>query len=60
MPSDTVSKKLVIIGDAGCGKTSILMVFSRDQYPEVYVPTVYEHYVADTEVNGKKVRVQPG
>ena len=52
-----IRKKLVIVGDGACGKTCLLIVFSKDQFPEVYVPTVFENYVADIEVDGKQVIV---
>lgn len=29
-------------------------MFSKDQFPDVYVPTVFENYVADIEVDGKQ------
>ncbi|KAI5937403.1 Transforming protein RhoA [Manis javanica] len=29
----------------------------KDQFPEVYVPTVFENYVADIEVDGKQVEL---
>ena len=51
-----IRKKLVIVGDGACGKTCLLIVFSKDQFPEVYVPTVFENYVADIEVDNKQVR----
>lgn len=51
-----IRKKLVIVGDGACGKTCLLIVFSKDQFPEVYVPTVFENYVADIEVDGKQVQ----
>jgi len=51
----SIRKKLVIVGDGACGKTCLLIVFSKDQFPEVYVPTVFENYVADIEVDGKQV-----
>lgn len=35
----------------------LLIVFSKDQFPEVYVPTVFENYVADIEVDGKQVEL---
>lgn len=54
-----IRKKLVIVGDGACGKTCLLIVFSKDQFPEVYVPTVFENYVADIEVDGKQVRQLP-
>ena len=53
----SIRKKLVIVGDGACGKTCLLIVFSKDQFPEVYVPTVFENYVADIEVDGKQVRL---
>ncbi len=52
-----IRKKLVIVGDGACGKTCLLIVFSKDQFPEVYVPTVFENYVADIEVDGKQVNI---
>ena len=54
-----IRKKLVIVGDGACGKTCLLIVFSKDQFPEVYVPTVFENYIADIEVDGKQVGPDP-
>jgi len=48
----TLRRKLVIVGDGACGKTCLLIVFSRGTFPEVYVPTVFENYVAEVEING--------
>ena len=53
----TIRKKLVIVGDGACGKTCLLIVFSKDEFPEVYVPTVFENYVADIEVDHKNVEL---
>ncbi|KAK0402352.1 hypothetical protein QR680_016286 [Steinernema hermaphroditum] len=52
-----IRKKLVIVGDGACGKTCLLIVFSKDQFPDLYVPTVFENYVADIEVDGKQVEL---
>lgn len=52
-----IRKKLVVVGDGACGKTCLLIVFSKDEFPEVYVPTVFENYVADIEVDGKRVEL---
>jgi len=62
-PTPTVSmtsirKKLVIVGDGACGKTCLLIVFSKDQFPAEYVPTVFENYVTDIEVDGVKVELE--
>ncbi|CAD7669266.1 unnamed protein product [Nyctereutes procyonoides] len=51
------STKLVIVGDGACGKTCLLLIFSKDQFPEVYVPTVFENYIVDIEVDGKQVEL---
>ena len=45
-----VRKKLVIVGDGECGKTCLLLVFCRDEFPEYYVPTIFENYVAELQV----------
>ncbi|XP_076698034.1 rho-related GTP-binding protein RhoC-like isoform X3 [Callospermophilus lateralis] len=57
-----IKKKLVAVGDGACGKTCLLIVFSTDQFPEVYFPTVFENYIADIEVDGKQdpVRSEEG
>ena len=47
-----VRKKLVIVGDGECGKTSLLIVFTKDVFPESYVPTVFETYVTNIQVRG--------
>ncbi|KAK7102580.1 ras-like GTP-binding protein rhoA isoform X2 [Littorina saxatilis] len=52
-----IRKKLVIVGDGACGKTCLLIVFIKDQFPEAYVPIVFETYVADIEVDGKQVEL---
>ncbi|KAM5125634.1 rho-related GTP-binding protein RhoC-like [Callospermophilus lateralis] len=52
-----IKKKLVAVGDGACGKTCLLIVFSTDQFPEVYFPTVFENYIADIEVDGKQVEL---
>ncbi|KAI3645006.1 hypothetical protein MP228_011170 [Amoeboaphelidium protococcarum] len=52
-----IRRKLVIVGDGACGKTCLLIVFSRGTFPEVYVPTVFENYVAEVEVDGKRVEL---
>ncbi|KAI9842981.1 MAG: Rho GTPase [Sclerophora amabilis] len=40
--SKTVQRKLVLLGDGACGKTSLLNVFTRGYFPTVYEPTVFE------------------
>lgn len=35
----------------------MLIVFSKGTFPEDYVPTVFENYVADVEVDGRRVEL---
>ena len=55
MPS--IRKKLVIVGDGMCGKTCLLVTFSKDEFPIIYVPTVFDTFVADIEVDGKQIEL---
>ena len=52
-----IRKKLVIVGDGACGKTCLLIVFSKDQFPEVYVPTVFDSYSATVMTGGRPVNL---
>ncbi|KAG4099850.1 Rho GTPase [Neocallimastix lanati (nom. inval.)] len=52
-----ISRKLIIVGDDACGKTCLLIAFSKGIFPEVYVPTVFENFVADVEVDGHHVEL---
>ncbi|KAJ7144550.1 small GTPase superfamily [Mycena epipterygia] len=53
----TLRRKLVIVGDGACGKTSLLIVFSKGTFSEAYVPTVFENYVADVQVGDQRVEL---
>lgn len=52
-----IGRKLVVIGDGACGKTCLLIVFANGDFPENYVPTVFENYVATIDVDGRKVEL---
>jgi Rho family, other len=52
-----VSRKIVILGDGACGKTSLLNVFTRGYFPQVYEPTVFENYVHDIFVDGQAMQL---
>ncbi|KAJ7424906.1 Rho-related GTP-binding protein RhoF [Willisornis vidua] len=49
--------KVVVVGDGGCGKTSLLVAFARGDFPKLYVPTVFEKYTASLQVAGKPVTI---
>ncbi|KAK7942574.1 GTP-binding protein rho2 [Apiospora aurea] len=56
-PGNVIRRKLVIIGDGACGKTSLLSVFTLGYFPTHYIPTVFENYVTDCRVDGKSVQL---
>ena len=47
----------MIVGDGACGKTCLLFAFTKDEFPDKYIPTVFENYVSDIEVDGKLVEL---
>lgn len=53
----SIRRKLVIVGDGNCGKTTLLVTFTRDEFPEIYTPTVFDTYVADVEIDEKFVEL---
>jgi len=56
--SHTIRKKLVVCGDGVCGKTCLLVVFKDNDFPETYIPTVFETYVTDLQLqNGPLVEL---
>jgi Ras family protein A len=52
-----VRRKLVTVGDIACGKTCLLMTFSIGYFQEDFVPTTFEHFVADIKIEGKHVEL---
>ncbi|KAL1930054.1 hypothetical protein VTP01DRAFT_1208 [Rhizomucor pusillus] len=51
-------KKVVIVGDGACGKTSLLIVYQKGKFPERYLPTVFENYITRLDLpNGKSVEL---
>ncbi|KAE8361338.1 Rho type ras-related small GTPase [Aspergillus caelatus] len=54
-PEAILKRKLVIIGDGTCGKTSLLNAFSLGYFPAA--PTVFENYVTTCIVSGKYIEL---
>ncbi|KIO07809.1 hypothetical protein M404DRAFT_135958 [Pisolithus tinctorius Marx 270] len=52
-----VQRKVVVCGDGACGKTSLLNVFTRGFFTQVYEPTVFENYVHDIWVDDQLVEL---
>ncbi|KAJ7055558.1 Rho type small GTPase [Mycena amicta] len=57
MPTPLIRRKLVVVGDGACGKTSLLIVFSEGQFPTKYLPTVFENHVADISIDNVPVEL---
>jgi len=56
-PRTPVRRKLVIVGDGACGKTSLLCSFALGEFPREYQPTVFENYVAEIRLDGIPVQL---
>ncbi|KAJ3080584.1 Rho GTPase [Quaeritorhiza haematococci] len=52
-----IERKLVIVGNGGCGKTSLLMVKAGQPFPEEYVPTIFENYLVPVDFPKSDQRV---
>ncbi|AFM99130.1 Rho GTPase [Encephalitozoon hellem ATCC 50504] len=48
------SGKVVVVGDGACGKTCLLEVFRRNQFPETYIPTVVDNFVKEVKIADDK------
>ncbi|PWN21031.1 hypothetical protein BCV69DRAFT_282536 [Microstroma glucosiphilum] len=58
MAPEPIRRKLVIVGDGACGKTSLLNVFALGSFPSDYEPTIFENYAADVRLDGKEISLQ--
>jgi small GTP-binding protein len=49
------TRKLVVVGDGMCGKTSLLYAFMYKEFDPSHTPTIFDTYAADIQVDEKKV-----
>jgi len=47
-----IEVKCVLVGDSAVGKTSLLLRFTSETFPDAYKPTVYENTGVDVHVDG--------
>ena len=50
-------RKIVVIGDMCSGKTSLISAYCRDQFSDLYVPTILTSCMTDAEVLGEKIEL---
>ncbi|KAH9941428.1 ras-domain-containing protein [Amylocystis lapponica] len=54
---NAIRRKLVIVGDGACGKTSLLCSFALGEFPKEYTTAIFENYVAEIRLDGKPVQL---
>ncbi|XP_072935911.1 ras-like GTP-binding protein RhoL [Epargyreus clarus] len=49
--------KITVVGDGMVGKTCLLYVYTRNEFPKEYVPTVFDNYVGHITVDEQEVEM---
>ncbi|PVF94899.1 GTP-binding protein of the rho subfamily of ras-like protein [Serendipita vermifera] len=50
---ESTRPKVVVVGDGSVGKTCLIIAFCHGEFPERFVPTVWENYVAEIEIENR-------
>jgi len=49
--------KLVVIGDGAVGKTCLLISYAKKEFPEDYIPTVFDNYVVNITAGNQNIEL---
>ncbi|XP_066985149.1 ras-related protein ced-10-like [Macrobrachium rosenbergii] len=49
--------KIVVVGDAAVGKTSLVMSYTQNTFPTGYAPTIFDNFVANVLIDGEPYKV---
>ncbi len=56
-PGDVPSIKCCAVGDGSVGKTCLLISYTTNEFPEKYVPTVFENYLSSVKLGRRDVEL---
>jgi small GTP-binding protein len=55
--AESASIKCCAVGDGAVGKTCLLISYTTNEFPEKYVPTVFENYLSKITLGKREVEL---